>query len=64
MNKKEIKKDNRLQIRIESEKLEALKKHAEENDITLSDLVNRYIEQGFQPETAENREKEKAVEID
>lgn len=64
MNKKEIKKDTRLQIRIESEKLEALKNHAEENDITLSDLVNRYIEQGFQPETAENREKEKAVEID
>ena len=64
MNKKEIKKDTRLQIRIESEKLEALKRHAEENDITLSDLVNRYIEEGFQPETAENREKEKAVEID
>lgn len=64
MNKKEIKKDTRLQIRIESEKLEALKNHAEENDITLSDLVNRYIEQGFQPDTAENREKEKAVEID
>ena len=63
MNKKEIKKDTRLQIRIESEKLEALKNHAEENDITLSDLVNRYIEQGFQPETAENREKVKAVEI-
>lgn len=64
MNKKEVKKDTRLQIRIESEKLEALKSHAEENDITLSDLVNRYIEQGFHPETAENREKEKAVEID
>ena len=64
LNKKEITKDSRLQVRVTAEKLEEYKRKAEAAGLTLAEYVSRCVEcfdpqSGYAPEN-----KEKAVELD
>lgn len=64
MNKKEVVKDTRLQLRIESEHLEELKRRAAEAGLTLSEYVKRCVDIVDPYSTNVLEDKEKAVEID
>ena len=64
MNKKEVVKDTRLQLRIESEHLEELKRRAAEAGLTLSEYVKRCVDIVDPYSTNALEDKEKAVEID
>lgn len=63
MNKKEVVKDTRLQLRITSEKLEEYKARAEAEGLTLSEYVTRCIE-CTDPIGGSRGDRETAVECD
>lgn len=70
MNTKEVTKDSRIQIRIEKDLLDELKKEAEEEGMTMSEYViqcvdfYRFCHGKFGVSLSPDRPKEKATEID